>query len=167
MTFWATQTKYFLKAYDYLITHQHSLNTQIQIHKYNFGQSCTKAQHVLYFWSDGTRTSNNVPEYLMCKHINTNTQIQFWSKLQMFPGVWHANTQIQIHKNTNTALVKVADRPNISYIFEKVMVRGPQKQCSQVSDVQIHKYKYTYTNTQIQLRSKLQIDLTCAIFLKG
>ena len=32
--------------------------------------------------------------------------------------------------------------------------------------MQIHKYNYTNTNTQIQLRSKLQIDLTCAIFLK-
>ena len=29
------------------------------------------------------------------------------------------------------------------YIFEKEMVRGPQKQCSQVSDIQIHKYEYT------------------------
>ena len=82
----------------------------------------------------------------------------------MFPGVVRANTQIQIHKYTKTASVKVADRPIMCYIFEKVMARGPQKQCSQVSDVQIHKYKYT--NTQIQLRSKLQIDLTCAIFLK-
>jgi len=26
------------------------------------------------------------------------------------------------------------------YIFEKVMVRGPQKQCSRLSDVQLHKY---------------------------
>ena len=73
----------------------------------------------------------------------------------MFPGVWHANTQIQIHKYTNTVWVKFADRPNMCYIFEKVMIRGPQKQCSQVSDIQIHKYKYTniqihkYTNTQI------------------
>ena len=82
----------------------------------------------------------------------------------MFPGVRRANTQIQIHKYTNTASVKVADRPNMCYIFEKVMVRGPQKQCSRVSDMQIH--KYNYTNTQIQFGSNLQIDLTCAIFLK-
>ena len=66
----------------------------------------------------------------------------------MFPSVWRANTQIQIHKYTNTASVKVADSLNMCYIFEKVMVRGPQKQCSQVSDIQIHTYKYT--NTQIQ-----------------
>ena len=65
--------------------------------------------------------------------------------------------------------VKVADRPSMCYIFEKAMVQGPQKQCSQVSDVQTHKDKYTNTqiqNTQIQLRSKLQIGPTCAIFLK-
>ena len=40
---------------------------------------------------------------------------------------------------------QVADRPNMCYIFENVMVQGPQNQCSQVSDVQIHKYKYTNT----------------------
>ena len=37
------------------------------------------------------------------------------------------------------------------YIFEKEIVQGPQKQCSHVSDTQIHKSKYTnahkYTNT--------------------
>ena len=38
------------------------------------------------------------------------------------------------------------------------MVRGPQKQCSQVSDIQIQKYKYT--NTQIQLKWKLEVELT-------
>ena len=31
------------------------------------------------------------------------------------------------------------------YFFENVMLRGPQKQCSRVSDVQIYKYKYTNT----------------------
>ena len=50
----------------------------------------------------------------------------------MLPSVGHANTQIQIHKYTNTVWVKFADRPNMCYIFEKVMVRGPQKQCSRV-----------------------------------
>ena len=39
------------------------------------------------------------------------------------------------------------------YIFEKQMLRGPQKQCSQVSDIQIHTYKYT--NTQIQFATLL------------
>ena len=52
------------------------------------------------------------------------------------------------------------------------MVRGPQKQCFWLSDLQIQKYKNTntqihkYTNTQVQHWSKLQIDITCAIFLK-
>ena len=58
----------------------------------------------------------------------------------MFPSVWHANTQIQLHKYTNTVLVKFADRHYMCYIFEKVMVRGPQKQCSRLSNVQLHKY---------------------------
>ena len=67
---------------------------------------------------------NNVPGCMTCKYTNTNTQI---------------------HKYTNTALVKVADRHDMCYIFEKVMVWGPQKQCSWVSDLQIQKYKYTNT----------------------
>ena len=35
------------------------------------------------------------------------------------------------------------------YIFEKEIVQGPQKQCSHVSDTQIHKYTkiHKYTNT--------------------
>ena len=67
----------------------------------------------------------------------------------MFPSVWRANTQIQIHKYTYTGLVKVADWPNMCYIFENVMVRGLQKQCSQVSDVRIHRYKYTTSHKYI------------------
>ena len=65
--------------------------------------------------------------------------------------------------------VKVADRPSMCCIFEMAMVQAPQKQCSQVSDVQTHKDKYTNTqiqNTQIQLRSKLHIGPTCSLFLK-
>ena len=61
----------------------------------------------------------------------------------MLPSVGHANTQIQIHKYTNTVWVKFADRPNMCYIFEKVMVQRPQKQYSPVSDMQIHKYTNT------------------------
>ena len=106
--------------------------------------SCTVGLSVA--WHEMGSVKFNVYSCVTCKYTNTITQIQ-------------------IHKYTNTASIKVADRPNMCYIFEKVMVRGPQKQCSQVSDVQIHKYKYT--NTQIQLRTKLQIDLPCAIFLKG
>ena len=50
-----------------------------------------------------------------------------------------------MNKYANTALVKVADRHDICYIFENVMVRGPQKQCSWVSDLQINKHKYVNT----------------------
>ena len=67
----------------------------------------------------------------------------------MLPSVGHANTQIQIHKYTNTALARVEHIQNMCYIFEKVMLRGPQKQCSRVCDKQIPKYRYT--NTQIEL----------------
>ena len=38
---------------------------------------------------------------------------------------------------------KTLKRPMIWYIFERQMVRGPQKQCSRVSDIQIHKYTNT------------------------
>jgi len=118
-------------------------NTQIQIYKYAntiFFQSIQK--YSKYFWKgNGTRTSK--------------TKFRF---------VWHANTNTQKHKYTNTALVKVTDMPNICYIFRKEMVRGHQKQCSQLSDMQIQIHKNT--NTQIQIRSKFQIGLTWLIFLK-
>ena len=116
-----------------------------QMHKYRFGQSGRKAELSLIFY---------VRPHIWCTV----------GKRTMLGDVLLANTQIQIHKYTNTAMVKIADRHDMCYIFEKVMVRGPQKQCSRVSDLQIHKYKYT--NTQIQHWSKLQIDITCAIFLK-
>ena len=34
-------------------------------------------------------------------------------------------SDVQIHKFTKTASATVAERPNMSYIFEKVMVQGP------------------------------------------
>ena len=71
------------------------------------------------------------------------------------------NTQIK--KLQNTALIKIADWPGMCYIFEKVVVQGPKKQCSRVSDMQIQK---KCTNTQIQLSSKLQLGLTRDTFLK-
>ena len=85
---------------------------------------------------------SQVSDVQIHKYKYTNTQIQLRSKLQidltcaiygtrtsktMFPSVGHANTQIQLHKYTNTVWVKFADRSNMCYIFEKVMVRGPQK----------------------------------------
>ena len=57
----------------------------------------------------------------------------------------YTNTNTQIYKYANTALVKVADTHDMCYIFERVILRGPQKQSSWVSDLQIHKYKYTNT----------------------
>ena len=59
-------------------------------------------------WHEMGSVKFNVYSCVTCKYTNTTTQIQ-------------------IHKYTNTASIKVADRPNMCYIFEKVMVRGPQK----------------------------------------
>ena len=50
----------------------------------------------------------------------------------------------------SSRVAKTLKRSMMWYIFEKEIVQGPQKQWSQVSDTQIHKYKYTntqYTNT--------------------
>merc|ERR1711974_93593 len=85
------------------------------------------------------------------------------SKL-ILPSASYSNTQIQIHKYTNTAYYKVPERPNMWYIFEKRIVQRYQKLYSHVSNAQIQKYKYT--NTQIQHMTKCQIDPTCGIFLK-
>ncbi len=53
----------------------------------------------------------------------------------MFPSVWHPNTQIQRHKYTIHKYSFGQIIRNIMwYIFEKVMVRGLQKQCSQVKN---------------------------------
>jgi len=76
------------------------------------------------------------------------TKSSNWSEMSLG---W-PNTQIKIHKYTNTVWVKLGDRPIMCYIFEKDIVWGPQKQCSQVSDIKIYKYKYT--NTQIQFGPK-------------
>merc|ERR1711981_552453 len=79
------------------------------------------------------------------------------------------NTQIQIHKYTNTAHDEVPERPNLWYIFEKRIVQGYQKLYSHVPKAQIQKYKYKihkYTNTQIQHMTKYQKDPACGIFLK-
>merc|ERR1712055_372381 len=85
------------------------------------------------------------------------------SKL-ILPSVSCTNTQIQIHKYTNTAYDEVPERPNMWYIFEKRIVQGYQKSYSHVSNAQIQKYKYT--NTQIQHMMKCQKDPICGIFLK-
>ena len=98
--------------------------------------------------------SRDISAFLHCVRFST-IQIIYFLKVNdtrtsktMFQGVWRANTQIQIHIYTNTASVKVADRPNMCYIFEKVMVQGPQKRCSRVSHMQTQ--KQNFTNTPIQ-----------------
>ena len=60
---------------------------------------------------------------------------------------------------------------NANYDNDDIGYIGENGECSQVSDMQIHNtntqiHKYTYINSQIQFGSKLQIPLTCAIFLK-
>ena len=83
------------------------------------------------------------------QHICANTKYEIYANVcvPVFRHFLHskyidieANTQI--HKYRNTVLVKVADWPNMCYIFETVMIQGPQEQCSQMSDVQIHKYRF-------------------------
>merc|ERR1712148_58645 len=49
--------------------------TNTQIHKYSFSESCTI--WVIFLkrcWHEDLK--NNVPDYLMCKYINTNTRNQ-------------------------------------------------------------------------------------------
>ena len=147
-------------TFEYIITYSLSLAPQSGAHRitphrdfhptnpYNPTHPSTYSSRAVKPWKDPwcdiflkrkwyEDLKNNVPKCLTSKYTN-------------------------MYKYTNTVWVKFADRPIMCYIFENVMVRGPQKQCSQVSDIQIQKYKYA--NTQIQLRWKLQIDLTCAIF---
>ena len=71
------------------------------------------------------------------------------------------NTNMQIHKYTNTAYDEVPERPNVWYIFEKSIVQRYEKWYSCVSNAQIQKYKYT--NTQIQHMTKCQKDPACGI----
>ena len=98
---------------------------------------------------------NDVPRCLTYKYTNTNTQIQcihkyskwwnvrkpyevlyFWEPLgtgmleMMFPGVWHANTQTQIHKYsvyTNTVNDEMSVNLMKCYIFEKPLMHGCRK----------------------------------------
>ena len=71
-------------------------------------------------------------------HTQTHDVIYFWKK--SFKDLKNNVPKCLTSKYTNTVLVKFADRPNKCYIFENAMIREPQKQCSQVSDIQIHKY---------------------------
>ena len=66
----------------------------------------------------------------------------------IFWTVRYTNTQIQIHKYTNTACDEVPETPNMCYIFEKPRVQGHQTWYSGLSNTHLHKYKYTNTNSQ-------------------
>ena len=55
----------------------------------------------------------------------------------ILPYVKRANTQIQIHKYTNTAYDEVPERPNMQYILKKRIVQGYQKLYSHVSNAQM------------------------------
>ena len=93
----------------------------------------------------------------------------------IFWTVRYTNTQIQIHKYTNTACDEVPEIPNMCYIFEKPRVQGHQTWYSGLSNKHIYKYKCTYTqiqiyentNTQIQHMTKWQKYPTYAIFLNS
>ena len=96
----------------------------------------------------------------------------------MFLGIWHANTQIQIHKYTSTRTHKYSFSQYlyIYYIFYfttlftftiffyKVMVRGGEDLKNNVPESMKYKYTNTCENTQLQLWSKLQKCLICYIF---
>ena len=81
---------------------------------------------------------NNFPKCLTSKYTHTNTQIHKYTNTVCHTLLWLVGSRI-------LALWNTLKRTMMWYIFEKQMVRGPQKQCSQVSDIQIHKYKYTNT----------------------
>ena len=122
------------------------------------------------FWMECPRDLNSTPLSYIFNALFRDTPLAYFSSQHMC-HVCHVpfsqkGTKLRKFKCTNTDSVKLADRPNMSYIFEKVMVQGPQTlfPCFLCANTQIQIHKYT--NTQIQLRSKLQIDLTCAIFLK-
>ena len=75
----------------------------------------------------------------------------------------NTNTQIQIHKYTNTAYDEVPERPNIWYVFEKRIVQGYHKLYPHVLNTQMQKYKYT----NIQIRAGKSKSLICWKRLKG
>ena len=68
-----------------------------------------------------------------------------------------------MHQYTNTVLVKVAYRNDMCYIFENVMVRRPQKQCFQVSDLQIHEYSIGQIHVKIQKHKYYLWERPCSL----
>merc|ERR1711917_209371 len=82
----------------------------------------------------------------------------------IFLFVERANTQIQIHKYTNTQIQHMMkyQKDPISGIFLK---RGLFKGIKIITPM-CQTCKYTNTNTQIEHITKCQKDPTCSIFLK-
>ena len=72
----------------------------------------------------------------------SDTQIHKYKYANTLPR--YPNTNMKIHKYTNTALVKVEHRHNICYIFEKVIERGLQ---TNIHEYLMYKYKYINTQT--------------------
>ena len=90
----------------------------------------------------------------------------------IFWTVRYTNTQIQIHKYTNTACDEVPEIPNMCYIFEKPRVQGHQTWYSGLSNTQIQMHKCTNTNSQKHKYTNTAYDkmthmLTYAIFLNS
>ena len=104
--------------------------------------------------SQSARHGHHISTFLHCARFWTIQTIYFLKGNDtrtfktMFPCVWLANTQIQIHKYTNTTMVKAADRHDMCYIYEK----GNDIRTSKImfpgvwlanTQIQIH----NYTNT--------------------
>ena len=90
----------------------------------------------------------------------------------IFPCVKLKNTQIQIHKYTNTQIQRITKcrkDPTNGIFLKRGLFKGIK---NYITMCQTHKYKNTntqthkYTNTQIQHITKCQKDPPCGIFLK-
>ena len=84
----------------------------------------------------------------------------------IFPCANLANTQIQIHKYTNTAYQQCRKDPSCGIFLKRGLFKDIK---NDIPVCQTCKYKNTntkYTNTQIQHMTKCQKDPTCGIFLK-
>ena len=80
--------------------------------------------------------------------------------------VKRANTQIQIHKYTNTAYDEVPEVPTCGIFLKRGLFKDIK---DYIPMCRTHKYINTntkYTNTQTQHMTKCKKDPTCGIFLK-
>ena len=76
----------------------------------------------------------------------------------------YTNTQIQFGSNLQIDLTCAIFLKRLWY--EDLKNNVPECVTSKYTNTTTLIHKYNYTNTQIQFASNLQIDLTCAIFLK-